>query len=78
MVAAIETQISVLSGLSIELTTEDLQKWTIAYKEDKGHIAAYMKLRQGPKCEDFYLTPSCLIARMMGGQQKIMVPKSLR
>ena len=60
----------------MELTTEDLQKWTAAYKEDKGHVAMYMKLRQGQKYEDFYLTPSSLMARMMRVRQKIIVPKS--
>ena len=25
----------------MELTTEDLQQWTKAYKEDKGHVAAF-------------------------------------
>ena len=77
-VAAIEAQVTALSGMSVELTTEDLQKWTTAYKHDKGHVAAYMKLCQGQKYEDFYLTPSSLMARMMGGQPKIIVPKSLR
>ena len=43
----IEPHVSALSGASVELTTEDLQQWTKAYKEDKGHVAAYMKLRQG-------------------------------
>ena len=50
----------------MELTTEDLQKGTTAYKEEKSHIAAHMKLRQGKKYEDFYLTQSGLIKRMMG------------
>ena len=36
-----------------------------------------MKLRQGQKYEDLYLTPSGLMARMVGGRQKIIVPKSL-
>ena len=40
----IEARISALSRLSVELTTEDLQQWTKAYKEDKGHVVAYMKL----------------------------------
>ena len=74
----IERHVSALSGVSVQLTTEDLQQWTKAYKEDKGHIAASMKLRQGQKYEDFYLTPSGLMARMVGGRQKIIVPKSLR
>ena len=38
-----------------------------AYKEDKGYVAAYMKLCQEQKYEDFYLTPSGLMVRMMGG-----------
>ena len=41
----IERHVSTLSGASMELTTEDLQQWTKAYKEDKGHVAAFMKLR---------------------------------
>ena len=62
----------------MELTTEDLQQWTKAYKENKGHVAVFVKLLLGQKYEDFYLTPSELMARMMGGRQKIIVPKSLR
>ena len=58
----IERHVSTLSRVSIEMTTEDLQKWTTAYKEDKGHVATYLKLRQGQKYEDFYVTPSGLIA----------------
>ena len=77
-IAMIERHVWTLSGASVELTTEDLQQWTKAYKEDKGHVAAFMKLRQGQKYEDFYLTPSGLMARMLGGRQKIIVPKSLR
>ena len=65
--AMIERHVSTLSGASVELTSEDLQQWTKAYKEDKGHIAAFMKLSQGQKYEDFYLTPSGLMARMVGG-----------
>ena len=76
--AMIERHVSTLSGASVELTTEDLQQWTKAYKEDKGHIAAFMKLHQGQRYEDFYLTPSRLMARMVGGRQKILVSKSLR
>ena len=76
-VAMIEAQVTALSGMSVELTVEDLQKWTMAYKDDKVHIVVYMKLHQGQKYEDFYLTPSGLMARMMGGRQKIIIPKSL-
>ena len=43
--AMIEWHVSTLSGASVELTSEDLQKWTTTYMEDKGYIAAYMKLR---------------------------------
>ena len=42
--AMIERHMSVLSGVSIEMTAKDLQQWTKAYKEDKGHVVAYMKL----------------------------------
>ena len=75
--AMIERHVLALSGASVELTTKDFQHWTKAYKEDEGHVAAYMKLCQGQKYEDFYLTPSGIMARMMGGRQKIIVPKSL-
>ena len=74
----IEEQVSALSGFSIELMVEDLQKWTKAYKEGKGHIAASTKLCQGQKYEDFYLTPSGMMTRMVGVKQKSIVPKSLR
>ena len=65
-IVMIERHVLALSGVSMELTTEDLQQWTKAYKEDKGHVAPFMKPRQGQKYEDFYLTPSGLMARMMG------------
>ena len=39
----IERHLSALSGASVEMTAEDLQQWTKAYKEDKGHVATYMK-----------------------------------
>ena len=61
----------------MELTAEDLQRWTATYKEDKGHVSSYMKLHQGQKYEDFYMTPLGLLPRMMGGRQEIIVPKSL-
>ena len=44
---AIEAYISALSGVIMELIVEDPQNWTIAYKEDKDHVLAYIKLRQG-------------------------------
>ena len=75
---AIEVHVSELSGFSVELMAEDLQTWTKAYKEDKSHIVAYMKLCQGQKYQDLYLTPFGLMARMVGGQQKIIVPQSLQ
>ena len=43
--AMIERHVLALSGASVELTAEDLQPCTKAYKEDKGHVAAFMKLR---------------------------------
>ena len=36
-----------LSRVIMDLTTEDIQKGSIAYKEGKGQVAAYTKLRQG-------------------------------
>ena len=44
-VTVVEAQVSALSGISVELTAEDLQTWTKAYKEDKSHVTAYTKLR---------------------------------
>ena len=58
IVVAIEEQVSALSGFSVELMAEDLQAWTKAHKEDKSHMIAYTKLRQGQKYQDVYLTPS--------------------
>ena len=75
--ATVEAHMFALSGISVELTEEDLQTWTKAYKEDKSHVVAYTKLRQGQNYQDVYMTPSGLLARMVGGQQKIIVPRSL-
>ena len=75
---AVEEQVLALSGFSVELIAEDLQAWTKANKEDKSHMTAYTKLCQGQKYQDIYLTPSGLLARMVGGQQKIIVPRSLQ
>ena len=51
----------------MEMTAEDLQYWTKAYKEDKGHVAAYMEIQ---KYEDFYLTPSKTNGKNNGGFDK--------
>ena len=75
---AVEEHVAPLSGSNVELTAEDLQAWIKAYKQDKSHVAAYTKLCQGQKYQDVYVTPSSLLARMVGGQQKIIVPQSLR
>ena len=64
--AAVEGQVSALSGISVELTAEDLQIWTKAYKEDKSHVPAYTKLRQGQKYQDVYLTPFVFWPRWWG------------
>ena len=40
----VEGHVSALSEFSVELTAEDLQIWTKAYKEDKSHIVAHTKL----------------------------------
>ena len=53
---AVETQVSALDGINVELMAEELQTWTKAYKEDKNHVAAYTKLRQGQNYQDVYLT----------------------
>ena len=42
--AAIEEQVLALHGFGVQLTKEDLQKWTTTYKEDGGHIIVYTKL----------------------------------
>ena len=44
VVAMIERHVSALSGMSIEMIAEDLLGWTTTYKEDKSHVAAYIKL----------------------------------
>ena len=45
VVVAIETHVFAFFVVSMELTTEDLHKWTTTYKEDKGHVVAFMNLR---------------------------------
>ena len=74
----IERYALALSAVSIDMIAEDLQRWTTAYKEDKGHVAAYVKLHQGQKCEVFYLTPLGQMARIKGVRHKIIVPTSLQ
>ena len=64
--AAIEMQITTLNLVSIELTTKDLQQWTKAYKDDKGHVETYMEPCKGQKYQDFYLTLLGLMARLIG------------
>ena len=64
--AIVEAHVSAFNGISVELTAEDLETWTKAYKEDKSHVAAYTKLLQGQKYQDVYLTTSSLITRMVG------------
>ena len=43
---AVEGHLYALSGFSVELMAEDLQKWTKAYKVDKAtlqHIQSYVR-----------------------------------
>ena len=68
---ASEEQVSTLSGISVDLTVEDLQKCTKAYKEDKGHVVAYTNLRQGQKYEDFYMIPFGLMVRVVMVNKKL-------
>ena len=65
-VAAIKEQVLKLSGVSMDLTVEDLQEWTTIYQENPSQIAMYTKLHQGQNCKDSYLTPTSLMARMKG------------
>ena len=65
-VAVIERHVLARNGVHIEMIAEDLQRCTTTYKEDKGHIVAYMKLHKGQKYKGFYLAPSGLMATMMG------------
>ena len=69
----IEEQVSALSGFSVELM-EDLQKWTKAYKDDKGHVIVYAKLRQAQKYGDYYLTPSGLTLGWWGVNRRSLRP----
>ena len=75
---ATEDQVFALSGVSIEPEPEDLQKWTIAYQEDPSHKTAFHQLRQGKPFREYFLTPKGLMAVNKEGQQKIVVPQSLR
>ena len=61
VVATIETQISTLSGVSMVLTTEDLQRWTTICKEDKGHIAAYCVLHGLSEACRFFSLYLCIV-----------------
>ena len=50
----------------------------MAYKQDRSHKTAYNQLRQGKPVDKYYLTPTSLMAMMVGTQQKIIVPQFLR
>ena len=50
---AVEVHVLALSGISVELTAEDLQIWTEAYKEDKAtwqHIQSYARDKNIKMC----------------------------
>ena len=70
-------QLFVLSGMGVQLPKDMQQKWTMAYKQDRSHKTAFNQLRQGKPMDKYYLTPTCLMAMMVGTQQKIIVSQSL-
>ena len=76
--AEAQDQLFVLSGTGLQLPEEMQRKWTTAYQEDRSHKTAFNQLRQGKAVDKFYLTPTGLMAMMVGKQQKIIVPQSLR
>ena len=73
-----QDQLFVLSGMGVQLPKDMQQKWAMAYKEDRSHKIAFNQLRQGKQMDKYYLTPTGLMAMMVGTQQKIIVPQSLR
>ena len=56
----------VLSGMGVQLPTDVQQKWTMAYKQDRSHKTAFNQLRQGKPVDKYHLTPTSLMAMMVG------------
>ena len=72
-----QDQLFVLGGMGVQLPKDVQQKWTMAYNQDRSHKTAYKQLRQGKPVDKYYLTPTGLMAMMVGTQQMIIVPQSL-
>ena len=69
-----QDQLFVLNGMGVQLLEDMQQKWTIAYKKDRNLKTAFNQLHQGKQVDKYYLTPTGLMAMMVGKQQKIIVP----
>ena len=57
-----------LSGTELQFPEEMQKKWTTAYQEDRSHKTAFNQLRQGKAVDKYYLTPTGLMAMMVGKQ----------
>ena len=73
-----QDQLFILSGMGVQLLKDMQQEWTMASKQDQSHKTTFNQLRQGKPVDKYYLTPTGLMAMMVGTQQKIIVPQSLR
>ena len=62
----------------MEMDQEECQKWVKAYEADPRLRTVLETLRQGQRADDYLLLPSGLIGTKKHGQEKIVVPTSLR
>jgi hypothetical protein len=62
----------------MEMDQEECRTWVTAYEQDPKLRAVLEKLRQGQKIDAYLLLPSGLIGIKKQGQEKIVVPTSLR
>ena len=72
-----QDQLFTLSGMGVQLPEDMQRKWTTTYMKDRSHKIAFNQLCQGKPANKYYLTPTSLMAMMVGKQQKIIVPQSL-
>ena len=72
-----EGNLFVLSS-HMEMDQEERQKWITAYESDPRLRTALERLRQGQRADDYLLTSLGFIGIKKQGQEKIVVPASLR
>ena len=73
-----EDHVFTLTATSWKLQPAERVRWTQAYQEDAKLKAAYDQLSQGQQYNDMKISEDGLLTTMSGGEQKVIVPTSLR